>query len=91
MIKVRNLFKSYGNVQILKDVSLDIYDGEVVSIIGKSGSGKTTLLRCLNLLVEPETGFILFDGVEITSPGININDIRANEEWFFKVLIYLII
>ncbi|NMA05646.1 MAG: amino acid ABC transporter ATP-binding protein [Acholeplasmataceae bacterium] len=84
MIKVRNLFKSYGNVQILKDVSLDIYDGEVVSIIGKSGSGKTTLLRCLNLLVEPETGFILFDGVEITSPKININDIRAKMGMVFQ-------
>jgi ABC-type polar amino acid transport system ATPase subunit len=84
MIKVRNLFKSYGNVQILKYVSLDIYDGEVVSIIGKSGSGKTTLLRCLNLLVEPETGFIIFDGVEITSPKININDIRAKMGMVFQ-------
>ena len=84
MIKVRNLFKSYGNVQILKDVSLDIYDGEVVSIIGKSGSGKTTLLRCLNLLVEPETGFILFDGVEITSPKINIRHKGEDGNGFSK-------
>ncbi len=84
MIKVRNLYKSYGDVQILKDVSLDIYDGEVVSIIGKSGSGKTTLLRCLNLLIEPEEGSIIFDGVTITSPSININNVRTKMGMVFQ-------
>lgn len=84
MIKVRNLYKSYGNTAILKDVSLDILDGEVVSIIGKSGSGKTTLLRCLNLLIEPEAGEIIFDGVEITSPSIDINSVRAKMGMVFQ-------
>ncbi len=84
MIKIKNLYKSYGDTPILKDVSLDIYDGEVVTIIGKSGSGKTTLLRCLNLLVEPERGSILFDGVNITSPTININDIRTRIGMVFQ-------
>lgn len=84
MINIKNLYKSYGDTAILKDVSLDIYDGEVITIIGKSGSGKTTLLRCLNLLVEPERGSIYFDGVLITSPSININDVRTKMGMVFQ-------
>lgn len=84
MIKIENLYKSYGKTNILKDVSLHIKDGEVVSIIGKSGSGKTTLLRCLNLLIEPDEGSIIFDGVDITSPSIDINSIRAKMGMVFQ-------
>ena len=59
MIKVEHLAKSFGNLQVLKDISLTINKGEVVTIIGPSGSGKSTLLRCLNLLERPDSGKIL--------------------------------
>lgn len=84
MIQIRNLYKAYGDTPILKDVSLDIYEGEVLTIIGKSGSGKTTLLRCLNLLVEPERGSIHFNGTLITSPSININEVRMQMGMVFQ-------
>ena len=53
LIQVQNLGKSFGNVQVLKDISLDIYEGDVVFVVGPSGSGKSTFLRCLNRLEEP--------------------------------------
>jgi polar amino acid transport system ATP-binding protein len=61
LIKIRNLGKSYGSLRVLKNVSLDIHQGEVVCIIGPSGSGKTTLLRCVNFLEEYEEGEVLFE------------------------------
>ena len=54
MIQIRNLFKSFGDLNVLKDINLDIHDGEIVTIIGPSGSGKSTLLRCINYLEKPE-------------------------------------
>ena len=61
MIQIRNLFKSFGDLNVLKDINLDIHDGEIVTIIGPSGSGKSTLLRCINYLEKPEKGNISFD------------------------------
>jgi polar amino acid transport system ATP-binding protein len=63
LIKVRNVGKHFGTLQVLKDISLDVHVGEVLCIIGPSGSGKTTLLRCMNFLEEYDQGDILFDGV----------------------------
>ena len=60
MIQIRNLFKSFGDLNVLKDINLDIHDGEIVTIIGPSGSGKSTLLRCINYLEKPEKGNISF-------------------------------
>jgi len=63
MIKVQNLHKSYGNVEVLKGINIEIQDGEVLAIIGPSGSGKSTFLRCLNFLEVAEKGIIEIDGV----------------------------
>ena len=63
MIEIQHLSKSFGNLEVLKDVSLTIKKGEVVTIIGSSGSGKSTLLRCINLLEQPTGGAILFEGI----------------------------
>ncbi|HCN25250.1 MAG TPA: ATP-binding protein [Candidatus Marinimicrobia bacterium] len=65
LIQVKNLYKSFGDTEVLKGVSIDINRGEVVSIIGPSGSGKTTLLRCINVLTKYDKGSIKIDNVEI--------------------------
>ena len=61
-LEIKNLYKSFGNTEVLKGIDLDIEKGEVVSIIGSSGSGKTTLLRCINFLETPDTGEMILDG-----------------------------
>lgn len=73
MIKVENLHKSFGNLEVLKGVNAHIKKGEVVVVIGPSGSGKSTFLRCLNLLEEPTLGEIIFEGESITSKKNDIN------------------
>ena len=72
-IHVEHLKKNFGKLEVLKDVSTDIYEGEVVVILGPSGSGKSTFLRCLNLLETPTAGSIYVDGAEITDPKCDIN------------------
>ena len=67
MIKVENLTKSFGELEVLKGINQEIKDGEVVVVIGPSGSGKSTFLRCLNLLEEPTSGKIFVDDEEILS------------------------
>ena len=84
MIKVEHLAKSFGNLQVLKDISLTINKGEVVTIIGPSGSGKSTLLRCLNLLERPDSGKIFFDGADILDGKVKIEDIRKNACMVFQ-------
>ncbi len=73
MIRVEDLHKSFGNLQVLCGVSEQIKKGEVVSVIGPSGGGKSTFLRCLNLLEVPDSGHIYFEGVDITDQKVNIN------------------
>ena len=73
LLKVENLKKNFGSLQVLKGINQTIRTGEVVSVIGPSGSGKSTFLRCLNLLETPTEGKIFFDGQEITAKGINID------------------
>lgn len=67
MIQIKNLNKSFGDLNVLKNVSIDIFKGEIIAIIGPSGSGKSTLLRCINHLEEPQSGQILIDKIDITS------------------------
>lgn len=84
LIKAENLQKSFGNREVLKGINIDIHKGEVVVIIGPSGSGKSTFLRTLNLLEEPTGGRILFEGVDITDPKININKHRQKMGMVFQ-------
>ncbi|MBR5805768.1 MAG: amino acid ABC transporter ATP-binding protein [Oscillospiraceae bacterium] len=73
MLKVENLKKNFGGLQVLKGIDQKVRMGEVVSVIGPSGSGKSTFLRCLNLLETPTSGKIWFEGQEITAKGVNID------------------
>ena len=84
MIKVENLHKHFGKLQVLKGISEHVEKGEVVSIIGPSGSGKSTFLRCLNLLETPDEGTIFFEGQDITAPGIDINQYRQQMGMVFQ-------
>ena len=84
MIDVKNLSKSFGDHQVLKDISEHIYAGDKVVIIGPSGSGKSTFLRSLNLLELPTTGSITFDGVEITNPKTDIDQVRRKMGMVFQ-------
>lgn len=84
MIKVENLTKSFGELEVLKGINQEIKDGEVVVVIGPSGSGKSTFLRCLNLLETPTSGKIFVDGEEITSKEIDINKVREEMGMVFQ-------
>ncbi len=84
MIYVKGLSKSYGDNLVIKNIDMHIAPGEKVVIIGPSGSGKSTFLRCLNLLEQPTSGSIVFDGQEITDPKANINEIRRHMGMVFQ-------
>ena len=84
MIYVKGLSKSYGDNQVIKNIDMHIAPGEKVVIIGPSGSGKSTFLRCLNLLEQPTSGSIIFDGQEITDPKADINEIRRHMGMVFQ-------
>ena len=73
MIRVENLSKSFQGLSVLKDVNVAINKGDVVCVIGPSGSGKSTFLRCLNMLEKPNSGKIIFDGVDLADPKTNLN------------------
>lgn len=73
VIEIRDLHKAYGNLEVLKGVSITAHKGEVISLIGSSGSGKSTLLRCCNLLEESQQGEVLFDGEAIKWKGEGLN------------------
>ena len=75
-IHVEHLEKTFGKIEVLKDISNDIYEGEVVVVIGPSGSGKSTFLRCLNRLEQPTGGTIIVDGFDISDKKVNINKVR---------------
>ncbi len=84
MISVKNLKKSYGDVNVLKDISVEINKGDVMCIIGPSGSGKSTFLRCLNLLEKPTSGSIVFEGEELTDKKVNIDKKRQKIGMVFQ-------
>ena len=83
-IKVRNLQKDFGKLRILKDINIDIHEGEVVVVIGPSGSGKSTFLRCLNRLEIATGGEIIINGHDISDKHININQVRENIGMVFQ-------
>ncbi|MGG2113868.1 amino acid ABC transporter ATP-binding protein [Lysinibacillus pakistanensis] len=84
MIKVNNLSKSFGDLQVLKGISTEIVAKEVVCIIGSSGSGKSTFLRCLNLLEEPSGGEIIIEGENILDKTVDINKLRQKMGMVFQ-------
>ncbi len=83
-IHVDHLKKSFGILEVLKDISTDVYEGEVVVVIGPSGSGKSTFLRCLNRLEEVSGGTIIVDGVDVTDKKVNLNKVRENIGMVFQ-------
>jgi polar amino acid transport system ATP-binding protein len=85
IIKVSNVYKAFGRVQALWDVSLDVRIGEVVVIIGPSGSGKSTLLRCINHLERADSGDIWVDGIHLTHEATNINAVREEIGMVFQL------
>lgn len=84
LIEVKELCKNFGDVQVLNGISTEIHKGEVVAIIGPSGCGKSTFLRSLNLLEEPSSGVITFEGTDITDKSVNINKMRQKIGMVFQ-------
>ncbi|MGK5509959.1 amino acid ABC transporter ATP-binding protein [Brevibacillus formosus] len=84
MIHVKNLKKSFGSLEVLKDISTTIEEREVVCVIGPSGSGKSTFLRCLNQLEEVTSGKVTIEGMEVTSPKVDINKLRERVGMVFQ-------
>ena len=83
-ISVRNLKKNFGSLEVLKDISMEITEGEVVVLIGPSGSGKSTFLRCLNQLEKATAGQIIIDGHDVTDKHTDINKVRENIGMVFQ-------
>ena len=83
-VSVKHLCKSFGDLEVIKDISLEVEEGEVVCLIGPSGSGKSTFLRCLNALETATSGEITIDGETLTSPGVNINRLRERIGMVFQ-------
>jgi polar amino acid transport system ATP-binding protein len=84
LISVKNLCKEFNGKKVLNDISVDIYKGDVVCVLGPSGSGKSTFLRCLNRLEEPSSGHILFEGTDICDPKTDINIHRQKMGMVFQ-------
>ncbi len=84
MVHVEHLKKSFGDLEVLRDINMDIMEGEVVVLLGPSGSGKSTFLRCINQLEEATAGTIIVDGVDITDKHTDINKARENIGMVFQ-------
>ena len=84
MINIKNLHKSFGDLEVIKGIDLEIKKGEIVTIVGPSGSGKSTVLRCMNLLEVPTKGQIIFEGTDITDKKVNIDEIRQRIGMVFQ-------
>lgn len=83
-VELKGLHKSYGHQEVLKGVDLAVTPGQVVCIIGPSGSGKSTLLRCCNLLEHPNSGSVEIDGIALTDPSVNVNELRTRVGMVFQ-------
>lgn len=84
LLKVEHLQKKFGDLEVLKDVSIEIRQGDVIAVIGPSGCGKSTFLRCLNCLEDPTGGSIFFDGVDLCDLKVDINEHRRNMGMVFQ-------
>ncbi|HUG84876.1 MAG TPA: amino acid ABC transporter ATP-binding protein [Euzebya sp.] len=83
-VELRDLHKSFGDLEVLKGIDLEIPVGEVVVVVGPSGSGKSTMLRCVNLLEEPTGGRVLIDGIDLTEDGVNVDRMRQRVGMVFQ-------
>jgi polar amino acid transport system ATP-binding protein len=84
ILKVKNLYKSYGKIQVIKGINFEVKKGETKVIIGPSGTGKSTLLRCINQLDSSDKGQVWLEDIEITKPHVDINQIRASIGFVFQ-------
>ncbi|WP_404800373.1 amino acid ABC transporter ATP-binding protein [Actinomadura rudentiformis] len=84
VVEIRDLHKSFGNLEVLKGIDFTVDRGQVICVIGPSGSGKSTLLRCVNLLEEPTKGTVLVDGADLTDPDIDIDAARRQIGMVFQ-------
>ena len=84
LLEVNDLVKAYGERKVLDGVSFALNEGEAKVIMGPSGCGKSTLLRCLNLLIEPTAGSVVFDGEDITRPGVDVRALRSRIGFVFQ-------
>jgi polar amino acid transport system ATP-binding protein len=84
MVSIRNVHKSFGSLEVLKGVSLDVMKGDVICIIGPSGSGKSTLIRCINALNDIQSGSILVEGLEVNDPDLDKLELRKKVGMVFQ-------
>jgi polar amino acid transport system ATP-binding protein len=84
LLEVKDLVKTYGDRTVLDRVSFTLDEGEAKVVMGPSGCGKSTLLRCLNRLIEPTSGSIIFDGEEVTRPGVDVRMLRSRIGFVFQ-------
>lgn len=84
LVSIRDIRKSYGALEVLKGISLEVEKGDVIAIVGRSGSGKSTLLRCINGLETFQSGVIVADGIEVGSPKTNLRELRRHVGMVFQ-------
>ncbi len=84
VIKVNHLSKAFGDLEVLKDINVNVHQGEVISVIGPSGSGKSTFLRCINMLEKPNHGTIIYDGQIVTDNGYDIRKLHQEIGMVFQ-------
>ena len=84
MVSIKDVYKSFGTLEVLKGVSLDVMKGEVICIIGPSGSGKSTLIRCINGLNDVQAGSILVEGQEVNDPELDKLELRKKVGMVFQ-------
>ncbi|MBP2706439.1 amino acid ABC transporter ATP-binding protein [Microbispora sp. RL4-1S] len=83
-VEIKNLHKSFGQLEVLKGIDFTVESGQVVCVIGPSGSGKSTLLRCVNLLEQPTSGQVIVDGVDLTDPDVDLDAARRRIGMVFQ-------
>jgi len=83
-VTVKDLYKSFGKLEVLRGISMEAHEGDVISVIGPSGSGKSTFLRCLNMLEKPTSGTVIVDGHEMTHRHVNLNKARRSIGMVFQ-------
>ena len=84
LLEVKNLVKRFDDKDVLRGINMELSEGQSKVVMGPSGCGKSTLLRCLNLLIQPTSGEVIFKGEDITRPGVDIRKVRADIGFVFQ-------